>query len=237
MSWEQVEQDGLARPLVAPSHTGAGILAAFVDTGINFGHPHLRLPARGWSVRRDDGELRVEPEGFGDRYGHGTCCAALFHLLAPDASLLAVRVTGDRPMTDADRLAAGIAKAAEEGAQVIAVPMGTRTRLAAGLEDAVTRALELGAVVVAANPDAGLLPAGCAGALAAHHEEGVDVVRRGDRICAEGRARPAEGHPRNFWGASLATARVAAALARVAERDGDRGSSLAAGFPKLLDVR
>lgn len=237
VSWDHVAREGLTPPAIAASYTGAGIVAALVDTGINFGHPHLALPARGWSVRREDGEIVFEGHGFSDRYGHGTCCAALLHLLAPGASLLAVRVTAERPMTDADRLAAGIEKAAEEGAVVIAVPMGTRTRLGGGLQDAVHRALGLGAVVVAANPDDGLLPAGCAGAIPAHHRDGVDVMRQEDRIWAEGRARPAEGHRRNFWGASLATARVAAALARVAEQTGDRGAALAAGFPKVLDVR
>ncbi len=235
--WEAVLREGLAEPTVAADATGLGVLVAIVDTGVNFGHPHVALPARGASVRWLDGEIDVERGDFGDPYGHGTCCAALVRLLAPAAELFAVRVTDARPTTDADRLAAGIGVAVREGAGVIAVAMGTRTRLGASLADAVGSALQAGSLVVAAAPDDEVLPAACPGAIAAHHRDGVDVVQAAGRLYAEGRARGAEGFRNNFWGASLSTARVAAALARTAERTGARGAALAQGFSNFVEVR
>lgn len=235
--WSEVAREGLAVPVIAAGATGEGILVAIVDTGVNFGHPHLARPPRGIFVRWKEGEIALERAGFGDRWGHGTCCAALVGFLAPGVELFAVRVCDDRPTTDADRLAAGIEAAVREGAHVVAVAMGTRTALKAGLEDAVAAALASGAVVVAASPDAEVLPAACPGAIAAHHRDGVDVVSEDGRLFAEGRARPAEGFPRNFWGPSLSTARLAAALARTAEETGLRGTALARGFSNLVEVR
>ena len=212
---------------------------ALVDTGVNFTHPHLRIAGRQLSVAWVDGEVQVRPGDAADRHGHGTCCAALLHGLAPEAALIAIRVTGDRPTTDADRIAAGIRAAVEAGAHVIAVPLGTRTPLRAGLDAAVRAAAEAGRVVVAADPDDGaaVLPAGCPGALAARHRDGVDVAGAPPVLYAEGRARPADGHPSNFWGPSLACARVAAAVARYAQAAGTSSFGGVQGFSKSLDVR
>lgn len=119
---------------------------------MNFDHPHLGIPGRGFSVDWVDGEIVTRTDDFRDLYGHGTCCAALIHLLAPDAQLIAARVTGDRATTDADRLAEGIERAAEAGASIICVPMATRTALRHGLDAAVAAAFEAGAALVAADP-------------------------------------------------------------------------------------
>jgi subtilisin family serine protease len=227
----------LAPAVVAKEATGRGVLVAIVDTGVNFAHPHVAARARGVTVRWKEGELELERAGFGDRIGHGTCCAALVKWLAPDVELFAVRVNDDRPTTDADRLAAGIDAAAQEGARIISVSMGTRTKLRARLDDAVAAAIEGGALVVAAGPDPEVLPAGCAGAIAAQHRDGVDVIVEQGRVYAEGRARPAEGFRSNFWGSSLSTARVAAALARIAEQSGAKGEALSQLFSKLVEVR
>lgn len=281
--WIRVAAEGLAVPSVAVEASGRGVRVAVVDTGVAFEHPHLGLPERAWSVAWEEGELVVraaaEPHFLrGDRLGHGTCCAALLHLLAPDAELLSVRVTGDGPTTDVERLARGIQVAAEAGADIVCVALGTQSVARSGLDRAVAEASARGSVVVAADPrgsiqrqqalasglrgaqpageaadgegrsgprasgrappnglgagsvSSGVLPAACPGALAACHRDGVDVVLEGGRLCAEGRARPVWGLPRNFWGASLSTARVAAALARVAEIDGERGEALRGGF-------
>jgi subtilisin family serine protease len=227
----------LAPPSVAKEATGRGVLVAIVDTGVNFGHPHLRCAGRGAWVRREDGELEIEPTDFRDRIGHGTCCAALVKFLAPDVELFAVRVTDDRPATDADRLAMGIELAASEGARIISVSMGTRTLLRARLDDAVASAIRTGSLVVAAGPDLQVLPAGSPGAIAVDHRDGVDVVIEAGCVYAEGRARPAEGFRTNFWGSSLSTARVAAALARTAELTGLAGEALSQVFSKMVEVR
>lgn len=233
--WSHVAAEGLSVPIVARAATGRGVLVAVVDTGINFQHPHVRSPPRGYAIAWKDGELAIGAGDCSDHYGHGTCVAALIRFLAPDAELMAVRVA-ERSSTDADRLSSGIELAAKEGARIVAVPMGTRTLLARGIEEAVASAMRAGAVIVAAAPDDDVLPAALPGVLGARHEDGVDVVLREGRIFAEGRARPS-GSPSNFWGPSLSTARVVAALARCAEQDGRIGADLALGFSKLLEVR
>lgn len=231
--------EGLTPPALAREFQGHGVSVAIVDSGVNFDHPHLLCAGRGCSVEWSEGSVEAREGGFHDLYGHGTCCAALVHALAPLASLVAVRVTADRATTDADRLAAGIEAAASMfGAQVIAVPMGTETRLRAGLDEVVAR-VSAEAVVVAAWPHAGVLPAECDGAWAAALRDGVDVVldpadAGGSRVFAEGIARPAPGVRRNFFGPSLSTARVAAAIARFAERSGLRGKDLSRGFKSAL---
>jgi subtilisin family serine protease len=235
--WNLVAREGLAIPALAADATGKGVRVAVVDTGVNFGHPHLARRPSGASILWRDGELEIDRESFADRRGHGTCCAALIAFLAPDVEMFAVRVTDERATTDADRLAAGIELGIAEGARIISVSMGTRTRLRARLDDVVRAALSAGAVVVAAGPDDEVLPGACPGAIAAHHRDGVDVIREDGRLYAEGRARPAEGFRSNFWGSSLSTARIAAALARTAEQTGLRGEALAERFSNSVEVR
>lgn len=223
----------LTPPSFAADARGRGVVVAIVDSGVNFDHPHLACAGRGCSVEWNQGDLEVREGVFRDLYGHGTCCAALVHALAPEAELVAVRVTGDRATTDADRLAEGIRAAAALGAQVIAVPMGTQTRLRAALDEAVAEVAE-NAVIAAAWPHSGVLPAECAGAIAVGLKDGIDVALDGPRVIAEGLARPAPGFQRNFFGPSLSTARAAAAIARWAEKSGDRGKGLSGGFKSAL---
>lgn len=219
---------------LAATFTGAGVTVAVVDSGVNFGHPHLRLPGRGFAVERSEGALVVRRDAHADRFGHGTCCAALLHTLAPGASLFAVRVTAERATTDAERLARGLELALDEGAHIILAPMGTRTRLPA-LHAAVAKALAQGAQVVAPLPSPDVLPGGLPEALGVGVLDGVDVALLGARVVADGHARPAEGLPTNFYGPSLSAARVAAALARHAESSGGRIDGL--GFKSILPVR
>jgi hypothetical protein len=232
-SWFAFAAEGLTPPSIAAEARGRGISVAIVDSGVNFDHPHLAVRGHGCSVEWRDGDLEVLEGTFRDMYGHGTCCAALIHALAPEAELIAVRVTGDRATTDADRLAEGLRAAAARNATVIAVPMGTETRLRAALDEVVAELSE-GAVLVAAWPHAGVLPADSPGALAVAQRDGVDVEWDGERLLAEGIARPAPGFTRNFFGPSLSTARAAAALARWAETSGERGKDLRRGFKKAL---
>ncbi|PPK63195.1 subtilase family protein [Actinokineospora auranticolor] len=93
-----------------------------------------------------------------DRSGHGTFVAGLiaarpvprsgFVGLAPAATILPIRVTGDPGAVDPDRLAAGIRRAVDSGARVVAVGLiGTGDTPA--LRAAVTAARERDVLVVA----------------------------------------------------------------------------------------
>ncbi|MEV0696851.1 S8 family serine peptidase [Saccharopolyspora sp. NPDC050389] len=75
--------------------------------------------------------------------------------IAPGAQILPIRVTDDASKVDPGRLAAGIRQAADSGARVIAVTVGTPVA-APDLRAAVTYALSRDALVVAAaDADAG----------------------------------------------------------------------------------
>ena len=56
--WTHVAHAGLAIPSIAADATGRGILVSIVDTGVNFDHPHVALPALGGGVEWRDGELK-----------------------------------------------------------------------------------------------------------------------------------------------------------------------------------
>lgn len=236
-----MEWFGLVPPGPAANATGRGLRAAVVDTGVNFEHPHLAIAGEGVVVEWDDAEgLVVRPGLHRDRIGHGTCCAALVHLLAPDATLYGIRVTADRPTTDVDRLARGIDQAVEVQAQVILVALGAPADHGGRLARAVARALDRGAVVVAPDPGTPVYPAACPGVVAVQAAAGVDVTKGPQGFLADGRARPVDTPgppPPNFSGPSLSAARAAAALLRFGEVSGLRGPGLVEGFSKLLEVR
>jgi len=223
---------------VATEGSGKGLCIAVVDSGVNFEHPHLGVQGHGFEiVWTEEGTLEARAGSARDNFGHGTCCAALIHFLAPDAELLAVKVTSDRATTDADRLALGITVAADNKADIICVPMATETRVRRSLDEAVAFALDRNSLVVASDPGRiEALPAHCPGAMAVRLRDGIDAGLLGGVVYADGHARPFAGSAGNFRGPSLAAARVAAASARFAEISKFRSQELMMGFKKLLTV-
>jgi type VII secretion-associated serine protease mycosin len=147
------------------SATGAGVLVAVVDSGVDPGNAHL---ADAVVPGVDLVGAAGDPAGRTDTAGHGTAVAgqiaarALPDLdsgvvgLAPDATILPVRVyyadddqareQGVAP--DAGRIAAGIDAAVAAGARVVNVSMSTPNDTPA-LADAVRRATAAGSLVVA----------------------------------------------------------------------------------------
>ena len=143
--------------------TGAGVLVAVVDSGVDPGNAHL---AGVVEPGTDVVGLAGDPAGRTDDAGHGTAIAGQIAArrtgesgvvgLAPAARILAVRVyyaadsaaaeAGTAPRTD--RIAAGIRYAAENGAAVINVSISS-TVDDPELRDAVRVATERGALVVA----------------------------------------------------------------------------------------
>jgi subtilisin family serine protease len=126
--------------------TGRGVRIAVVDSGIAEGHPHVGAIA---------GTIVVggpEPPDAMDRIGHGTAVAAAIREKAPDAELIAVKVFHDRLATNAASLANAVERAAEAGARLINLSLGTANPAHEGLlSAAVARAAERGAIVVSAR--------------------------------------------------------------------------------------
>lgn len=106
--------------------SGAGVVVAVLDTGIDAGHPAF---AGVELVQRD-----FSGSGDGDRQGHGTHCAGTIFGRDVDgtrigiargvAKALAGKVLGDDGGGDSDMIFKGIEWALQEGADVISMSLG-----------------------------------------------------------------------------------------------------------------
>jgi hypothetical protein len=201
--------------------TGRGVVVAVVDSGIVSGHPHVGVVDRGVSLVADD------PTDFRDRIGHGTAVTAVIREKAPDAELIAVRVFDRTLSTSAEVLADGIVWAAEHGAALINLSLGTANPAREEvLQRAVERASSLGALVVAAYASEGprWLPGSLAGVVGVEldwscaRDEVVvqDAAQHRIVFRATGLPRPVPGVPveRNLSGLSFAVANTTGFLAR-----------------------
>ena len=211
--------------------TGAGVAVAVVDSGVNPDHPHVTCVAGGARIELA-GDVSDE---YVDRVGHGTAVFAAVQEKAPGAELHAVRVFRDELKTSVRALVAAVDWAAERGARLVNMSLGTvreehRHVLAAAVE-------RLGAagglVVAAAEADGrrwwpGSLPA-VVGVVADASLPRECVEVRGDQgqarflIAASPYPRPIPGVPpeRNLNGISFAVANATGMLARtLEEREG-----------------
>ncbi|HLL69436.1 MAG TPA: type VII secretion-associated serine protease mycosin [Micromonosporaceae bacterium] len=149
---------------VWPHSTGAGVLVAVVDSGVDIDHPQLRAP--GLVLRGQDFHLVGDLPGSFDCVSHGTAVASIiaaqpiegigFAGLAPGARILPVRVS-ERDVTDRGSaeaidpavLARGIWYAADQGAKVINLSVAGAADHAY-VRDAIAYARSKDALVVAA---------------------------------------------------------------------------------------
>ncbi|MFJ4045616.1 S8 family serine peptidase [Microbacterium sp. NPDC089987] len=145
--------------------TGAGVVVAIVDSGIDAGNPHLAGVVTGGIDLVGDGE---RGDGLSDTTGHGTAIAGQIAAqpvagsgvvgLAPDARLLSVRVFRSDSQQDVEkgfgpssqRTADGIHWAADNGADIISVSM-SQVSDSVELRSAVEHAAAVGALVVASG--------------------------------------------------------------------------------------
>ena len=179
--------------------TGAGVLVAVVDSGIDVTNVHLSGAVVGGVNLVPDGE---RADGMSDLAGHGTAVAGLIAAqpysesgvvgLAPDARLLSVRVyraTDDQSVKAGfgpteERVAQGITWAADHGAVVINVSLSVDADEPV-LRAAVAHAESVGALVVASagnrttasnTADSPRYPAAYPGALAVTAVDAAGVV-------------------------------------------------------------
>jgi len=206
--------------------TGHGVLVAVVDSGVANGHPHVGVVARGVRIGADGSE----DQDFADRIGHGTAVAAAIRDKAPGAELLAVRIFERELVTTAEVLARGIMRAADLGARLVNLSLGTANPAhRAVLEAAVRYAAERGALVVTALEVDGvpMLPGAIDGVMGVRldwecprHTVTIATDPRGQAVAsASGYPRPIPGVPpeRNLKGISFAVANVTGVLARTME--------------------
>lgn len=113
---------------------GAGVTVAILDTGVDPNHEALagRLAPDGFDFVSLDDQPWDEANGLDDDedgaidegHGHGTMVAGIVALVAPEATLLPVRVLNDEGRSNAYILAKGIRYAANHGADVINMSFG-----------------------------------------------------------------------------------------------------------------
>jgi len=132
--------------------TGKGVKVAIIDSGIDSADPRLEgVKIEGWSIQLGATGHALLSADYADQNGHGTEIAAAIHKLAPDATLVGVKIMGERLRTSAEYMAAGIETSAQSGCQVINLSLGTPNMgKALLLRECVANAVEHGSIVLAA---------------------------------------------------------------------------------------
>lgn len=132
--------------------SGAGVVVAVVDSGIEGDHPAvggmLRESVR---VELDGDDATIVPDEPIDAVGHGTACAGIVHRLAPEATFLSVRVLGADNRGKGLAFAAGLDWAVGQGASIINLSLSSRSESMYGtLHDLADRAYFANALLVCA---------------------------------------------------------------------------------------
>lgn len=132
--------------------TGKGVTVAVIDSGIDVSDPRLQgRTIDGWNIQLGATGHAILGGDFTDENGHGTNMAAAVTMMAPDVSLMGVRIMDAQLRTSADLMAAGIETAFRAGAKVISLSLGTPNMgKALLLRDCCALAVENNAVVLAA---------------------------------------------------------------------------------------
>lgn len=209
--------------------TGRGVTVALLDSGVHGDHPHVGGVRGGASFLAG-----TDADDFVDRVGHGTAVAAAIREKSPDVDLIAARIFDRQLATNVDVLVRAIRWAADEGAQLINLSLGTTNPAhAEKLAPAVSYAAERGSIVVSAREwnGAAWLPGSLAGVVgvvadAALDRDAIDVTAIDGgpphfRAAPFPRPIPNVPRERNLSGVSFAVANVTGFLARATEALGD----------------
>ncbi|MDP4015215.1 MAG: S8 family peptidase [Candidatus Nanopelagicales bacterium] len=136
--------------------TGNGVVVAVIDTGVDGSHPDLSgALVSGYNARTDQGDSTSPAT---DQHGHGTHVAGTIAAragngigiagLAPDASVMPVKVLGADGSGYTSDVAEGIVWAVDHGAAVLNMSLGGGS--SSVMEAAVEYAVDEGATLVAA---------------------------------------------------------------------------------------
>ncbi|MEU4622160.1 S8 family peptidase [Actinoplanes sp. NPDC023801] len=134
--------------------TGAGVKVAVIDSGVDATHPDLQS-----NVLSGFDAITDRAGSTTDRHGHGTHVAGTIAAVtgnnvgvtavAPDVKILPVKVLSDSGSGNMSDTAQGIIWAADNGAQVINMSLGSTTKVAA-VTNAISYARSKGVTVIAA---------------------------------------------------------------------------------------
>ena len=108
---------------------GKGVRVCVLDSGIEHGHPLVGRVDRSVAIVREDGGIVVrEDDAEGDLCGHGTACAGIIRLLAPECELVSVRVLGAGYTGSAKVMLRGLEWAIEQGFDIVNMSLSTTKR-------------------------------------------------------------------------------------------------------------
>lgn len=121
----------LALPQAHAISTGAGAIVAVLDTGVQLNHPAFASKLiQGYDFISNDSVpdedfAHLDLKGVDQLAGHGTHVAEIIHATAPEAQIMPVRVLDAHGLSDDFIVAQGIQYAAQHGATVINLSLGT----------------------------------------------------------------------------------------------------------------
>ncbi|MBC7646671.1 MAG: S8 family serine peptidase [Pseudopedobacter sp.] len=179
-AFQQIRLESAHR--IAPK-LGLGIKVAIIDTGIDTSHPAfagMLAPSSEW---RDfvDGDTWPQEQGVlgTGGFGHGTAVAGLVAQVAPNATLLPIRVLGVDGSGDTLNVAQAIDWAVAKGSRVINLSLGSTERSKV-VQDAIKRAKDKKVFVVSSagneNLEALTFPAADADGSEGNHALSVGSV-------------------------------------------------------------
>src|SRR5438552_9792553 len=109
--------------------TGQGVKVCILDSGVEFGHPHVGELAGAVAITLDgDGDPVAEEDTEGDLCGHGTACAGVVRSIAPEAEIYSVRVLGAGFSGSGPVLLGGLRWAVSQGYDVVNMSLSTTKR-------------------------------------------------------------------------------------------------------------
>lgn len=140
-------------------YTGKGVRVAVIDTGVDYSHPDLF--GFGSDAKVVGGYDFVEnDQSPTDTNGHGTEVAGIIAAngslrgIAPDAKILAYRVSDTGNSVSSDLIVSAIKRAVEDGVDIINISLGVN-RTNDRIDEAINEATEKGIVVVVAAGNSG----------------------------------------------------------------------------------
>ena len=131
--------------------TGKGVRVCILDSGVEGGHPLVgEIHSSVAIVAGEDGEPHAIPDEPKDVCGHGTACAGIVRMVAPDCEVHSVRVLGEGMTGSGELILAGLRHAVEQGFDVINMSLSTtKRRFAEVLHDLADTAYFQRTVIVA----------------------------------------------------------------------------------------
>lgn len=130
---------------------GLGVKVAVIDTGVDLEHPAFAASLAPQAEWRDFYDADLRPDEVGvlgvGGYGHGTAVAGIVLQIAPNATILPLRVLGPDGSGDVLHVAQAIDWAVAKGARVLNLSLGSSERSPI-VQDAIARAAARNVMVV-----------------------------------------------------------------------------------------